>query len=267
MKKLFEIRKAYPAIIMVLILVFISACSASDSQYNMNTTNPGSYDLNELNIYGDWIHVEPYGEVWQPFVVNGWAPFDNGHWDYTNAGWTWVSYEPFGWIVYHYGYWYNDPFYGWVWLPSDNFWSPARVTWIDYDDYVGWAPIPPPGIVYGNPWEMNENHHWHVVRHKDFTEDNIRSYTINNPIRNESGSRGITRTEPDKFEIQKYVNKPIQEVKLKHETVTLPPRQINKMNLPKEENKRVEQHTSHINREVLVPREEFVRQHNNKAKK
>ena len=34
-----------------------------------------------------------------------WAPYTDGYWAYTDGGWTWVSYEEFGGIVYHYGRW------------------------------------------------------------------------------------------------------------------------------------------------------------------
>jgi hypothetical protein len=103
---------------------------------------------------GNWIEVADYGYCWQPDVtVNdpSWRPYSDGYWAYTDVGWTWVSYEDFGWATYHYGRWARLADYGWVWVPgADLEWGPAWVSWRTGGDYIGWAPLPPrgPGIVY-----------------------------------------------------------------------------------------------------------------------
>jgi Family of unknown function (DUF6600) len=103
---------------------------------------------------GNWIEVGDYGYGWQPDVATGdpnWRPYSDGYWAYTDVGWTWISYEDFGWATYHYGRWANLADYGWVWFPgSDLEWGPAWVSWRTGGDYVGWAPLPPrgPGIAY-----------------------------------------------------------------------------------------------------------------------
>jgi len=98
---------------------------------------------NDLAPYGNWTTVSPYGSVWMPaHVAPGWRPYTQGYWTYTDYGWTWVSYEPFGRDVYHYGRWVYDPYQGWMWMP-DTVWAPAWVAWHEGDDYVGWAPLPP----------------------------------------------------------------------------------------------------------------------------
>ncbi len=61
---------------------------------------------------------------------------------YTDAGWTWVSEEPFGWATYHYGRWVRLRRIGWVWVPGEE-WAPAWVSWRTSKNYVGWAPLPP----------------------------------------------------------------------------------------------------------------------------
>jgi hypothetical protein len=60
-----------------------------------------------LSPYGDWIYADDYGYVWQPTVAqqSDWAPYSDGYWAYTDAGWTWISNEDFGWATYHYGRW------------------------------------------------------------------------------------------------------------------------------------------------------------------
>ncbi len=100
---------------------------------------------NNLNQGGNWIEVGDYGYCWQPSVAvsnPGWRPYSDGYWAYTNVGWTWVSYEDFGWATYHYGRWSRLRNHGWVWMPGRE-WGPAWVSWRTGGDYVGWAPLPP----------------------------------------------------------------------------------------------------------------------------
>ncbi|HWL52239.1 MAG TPA: DUF6600 domain-containing protein [Chthoniobacteraceae bacterium] len=101
------------------------------------------YFYEELSPYGEWIYVAGYGDCWRPFDADpAWAPYTDGYWAYTDAGWTWVSYEDFGPITYHYGRWFRVESLGWLWRP-DTEWGPAWVSWRSNDDYIGWAPLPP----------------------------------------------------------------------------------------------------------------------------
>lgn len=99
---------------------------------------------NKLEPYGDWIETGDYGYVFHPREAGGprWRPYTDGRWVYTDAGWTWISEEPFGWATYHYGRWTRLRGIGWVWVPG-NQWAPAWVSWRKSSDYVGWAPLPP----------------------------------------------------------------------------------------------------------------------------
>ena len=118
------------------------------------------YFENELSPYGMWIQVPNYGWAWVPSAAAGnpsWEPYvDQGYWVYTDAGWYWDSYYPWGGIAFHYGRWTRFPGYGWGWIP-DYTWGPAWVCWRhdQLDGYCGWAPLPPEarfvaglGIVY-----------------------------------------------------------------------------------------------------------------------
>jgi hypothetical protein len=94
---------------------------------------------------GNWIEAGDYGYCWQPSVAvsnTSWRPYSDGYWAYTDVGWTWVSYEDFGWATYHYGRWMRLRGRGWVWVPGRE-WGPAWVSWRTGGDYVGWAPLPP----------------------------------------------------------------------------------------------------------------------------
>ncbi|RYD62141.1 MAG: hypothetical protein EOP84_34900, partial [Verrucomicrobiaceae bacterium] len=96
-----------------------------------------------LEPYGGWIETPDYGYVWQPSeLAQDWRPYTVGSWAYTDAGWTWVSEEPHGWVTHHYGRWLEIEPAGWVWVP-DTEWAPAWVSWRRSTKYVGWAPLPP----------------------------------------------------------------------------------------------------------------------------
>ena len=105
----------------------------------------GAWDqpfYDDLSPYGRWVNVDGPGWVWSPNNVQAdWRPYEMGHWVYTDYGWTWSSDEPYGWAVYHYGRWNQDPSYGWVWVPGTE-WGPAWVAWHEGGGYVGWAPLP-----------------------------------------------------------------------------------------------------------------------------
>lgn len=278
MKKLSLVLKIAGVVLLTAVAFLTVSCSSAGSVGGFDETLQGSYYLQDLDSYGEWIHIDNYGNVWRPYAVNDWMPFDNGHWTYADGNWTWVSYEPFGWIVYHYGDWYDDPFYGWVWIPGDGEWSPANVVWLNYGDYIGWAPRPPHGIVYGRPWERNENRYWHVVRVTDFTKDNIRDYRVTNITRDNNGGREVITRPPDRQFIERNIGKQIPEVRIQRQPVKLPEatvqrepvrvpaRKIERMNLPQQENRRVEQNSPRVRKEVLVPRDEFHRQQNEKGK-
>jgi hypothetical protein len=87
----------------------------------------------------------------------------------------WSSSEPYGWAVYHYGNWAYTPRYGWVWIPGYD-WSPARVQWNYYGDYVSWAPLAPAGVRIEEPWVASR--YWNVVRVRDFNRPLSRTYFV-----------------------------------------------------------------------------------------
>jgi DNA segregation ATPase FtsK/SpoIIIE-like protein len=134
----------------------------------------------DLATYGNWIERPSYGWAWRPrSVSSSWRPYQEGHWVWTDEGWTWISDEPYGWATYHYGRWYDDPDYGWEWIPGDQ-WAPAWVAWQEGNDYVGWAPLPPtvdfrPGI------ELNVSlapEFYVFVPERQFLAPRISSYVV-----------------------------------------------------------------------------------------
>lgn len=101
------------------------------------------YTYNYLAPYGNWVNMDPYGYVWAPRHMGyNWRPYSDGHWVWTDYGWTWISDQEWGWIPFHYGRWGWDNELGWFWVPGTA-WGPAWVTWRSSDQYMGWAPLPP----------------------------------------------------------------------------------------------------------------------------
>jgi hypothetical protein len=107
-----------------------------------------SYFQAQLAPYGRWVDIPGQGPCWVPSVqatVPDWRPyFNEGHWVYTDDGWSWQSDYPWGEYAFHYGRWLRDPLLGWAWVPGYN-WGPAWVCWrhAEREGYCGWAPLPP----------------------------------------------------------------------------------------------------------------------------
>ncbi len=136
--------------------------------------NNGGTELfySQLAPYGTWIQLDNGLVVWRPLNLQpGWAPYKYGYWIWTNDGWYWHSNDPFGYIVFHYGRWYYDNYYGWLWIP-DDVWAPAWVQWRYDNDYIGWAPLPPYAsfsINFGIHFSMAFNipyYRWHFLRYR-----------------------------------------------------------------------------------------------------
>lgn len=113
--------------------------------YGTAWSDPGwRVDLDvALGSYGDWVWVDGLGRVWRPNVATAWRPYTNGRWVWTSYGWTWVAYEPWGYLPHHYGSWAFSSF-GWVWTPGWQY-SPANVVWVGHGDWIGWYPCAPTG--------------------------------------------------------------------------------------------------------------------------
>jgi hypothetical protein len=134
-----------------------------------------------LSPYGQWINNPEYGYVWMPSVAPDFTPYgSNGHWVYTDEGWTWDSDYPWGWAAFHYGRWFFEDGYGWMWIPG-NQWAPAWVTWRQSPDYYGWAPLGPQVTIsasYGGGYDP-PNHYWHFVPQQYVASPQVNNYVVN----------------------------------------------------------------------------------------
>ena len=128
--------------LLLLTALFIT-CIASPLTAKADSAVSFEYFYDTLDPMGEWVDLPEQGLCWHPRNVDeDWAPYTDGYWANTDAGWTWVSYEDWGGITYHYGRWAKIPGEGWFWVP-DYEWAPAWVSWRSSDDYIGWAPLPP----------------------------------------------------------------------------------------------------------------------------
>ena len=66
---------------------------------------------------------------------------------------------------------------------------------------------------------------------------------------------------PERREIERATGGEVQQMRIPHERVELPPPQVERMKLPPAESRRVQQREPEVRRRVLVPREEFHRVH------
>jgi hypothetical protein len=149
-----------------------------------------NFFYSSLSPYGDWVELDNDLYAWHPYNVNhSWVPYSVGRWEWTNDGWYWDSYEPFGWATYHYGRWFYDDYYGWIWVPGYD-WAPAWVEWRYNDDYIGWAPLPPYanwsinlGIHFSISWH-SPYHYWNFVPYNHFCGHDVHNYLLGEKYRN-----------------------------------------------------------------------------------
>ncbi|MCX7916289.1 MAG: hypothetical protein N3A53_08330, partial [Verrucomicrobiae bacterium] len=85
--------------------------------------------------------------------------------------------EPFGWAVFHYGRWYYDDYYGWIWIP-DRIWGPAWVEWRETETYVGWAPLLPTVHVITGPAVIIAPSAYVFVERRVFCEPDLPRWII-----------------------------------------------------------------------------------------
>lgn len=170
-------------LIIAAVLIVFSLSASADANANY-VKRVGGYFYTSLSPYGTWIEIGFGTPVWRPTLMKrNWSPYSQGQWIYTNYGWYWNSYEPFGDVVYHYGRWYYDDYYGWIWIP-DYEWAPAWVEWRYDDDYIGWAPLSPYavfsiniGIHYTYDYYV-PYYHWNYVQYNHFCDNNVYNYYV-----------------------------------------------------------------------------------------
>ncbi|MEN8164583.1 MAG: DUF6600 domain-containing protein [Acidobacteriota bacterium] len=232
----------------------------------------GSLDYTyALDGYGEWIWVHGLGRVWRPSVTTSWRPYTQGRWVHTDLGWTWVSYEPWGYIPHHYGEWALT-MHGWAWVPGYTY-RPANVVWLHSGGSVGWYARPPRG------WSHHQRgyHHsydrgyrrgfdrgydrgywdgWEDARHatyvpwKHMGADNVAHYARG---RNQNFVKGkVQRMQraPSRHDVRRAGAK-VHDAQLDRRTVTMGDREVT-MARPRGMTESVERHGRRAAKQVLT---------------
>src|SRR5574341_411818 len=258
--KLTPLRFILAVTLLITASLFLLGCYSASSRQRVGVSvEYASDDYAVLAAYGEWVDYGPYGTVWRPYVGSSWQPFYYGHWVWTGYEWAWVSYEPYGWLVYHYGYWDYQPGFGWFWIAGQQ-WSPARVEWTVYGDYVAWTPLPPPGVTRPRLWESSRVsvsigvNVWNVVTVQNFTKENVGHYKVKTKFKpGQQIDRQVSSRAPDLKFVETYSRHSVPEVKIEKQQVTVQNQRYDKIVLPAQEVKKVDKHQSRVEREVLKP--------------
>jgi hypothetical protein len=206
---------------LLLVAILFASCATSqiaaqgEGQY---VSDQEFYD--ELSPYGTWVDDPKYGTVWVPDVDGDFKPYaTNGHWVLTEYGNTWASDYDWGWAAFHYGRWTFDDYYGWEWIPG-NEWAPAWVNWREGDGYYGWAPMSPGinfDVNYGNDYNIPDNY-WVFASQSYINQPDIYNYYVpynrvstilrrTTYLRNDYNRRYYTG--PRRDQIQRYTKNPV----------------------------------------------------------
>jgi hypothetical protein len=196
--------------------------------------------------YGEWTWVSGLGRVWRPWVAASWRPYTHGRWVSTSYGWTWVAYEPWGYVPHHYGSWAYASF-GWVWVPGYSY-SCANVVWVRAGGYVGWYARPPWGWSHANHSFHHGYHHgyqdgfgngyhsgysdgWRDARYatyvdwKHFGSDNVARHSVTHRVASNNRVEGLTNG-PTRDEIRRRGGATMAQTQLSRRTVTMDGREI-----------------------------------------
>lgn len=218
-------------ILTLCVLMGTSLCVWHDKASAQQLTVSLQLFYDQLSPHGKWAEDPDLGYIWIPKVHKGFTPYgSDGHWVFTDDGWTWVSVYSWGWAPFHYGRWHKNPYYGWVWLP-DTEWGPAWVSWRKSDSYYGWAPMGPGitvNIAIGKDYHQPDDY-WIFVKDRDIGRPDVNLYYVkksnNVTIIKKSTvivntridkSRNVTYISgPDKDDVQKVTGKPVKHVTIK----------------------------------------------------
>lgn len=207
--------------LIIVCVALFSIAPATETKAQAVTVNFSLFQQ-ELSPYGRWMSNPRFGQVWIYNDVNFKPYYTNGHWEYTNYGWSWESDYDWGWAPFHYGRWEFDNFYGWMWIPGYE-WGSAWVRWSSYDDYYGWAPLGY-GVSINVSFGSIAFNHWNFVPRRNICERNLSGYyipyqqnqrfrnavVINNYYYGRGGVGNFVRG-PQRRDVERYTHNRVQE--------------------------------------------------------
>ena len=207
--------------LILLLIVMISFLPSTQTKAQSVSISFSTFQQ-ELSPYGRWMNNPRFGQVW---INNdaGFKPYyTDGHWEYTNYGWSWESDYDWGWAPFHYGRWEYDQYYGWMWIPGYE-WAPAWVSWSSYDDYYGWAPLGY-GININVSFGSIPYDRWNFIPRRNICDrdfyrhhvshgrnNNFRNAVVINNYYNGNGGIGRYMRGPERREVERYTSNRIPE--------------------------------------------------------
>ncbi|MFO7445819.1 MAG: DUF6600 domain-containing protein [Ignavibacteriaceae bacterium] len=256
-------------VLLTTAVIFLALFYASETKAEYRNSGGYGYFYTSLAPHGSWIELDHGVVVWRPAIIRrGWAPYMHGQWLWTSDGWYWDSYEPFGHITYHYGRWYLDDYYGWIWVP-DYEWAPAWVEWRYDNNYIGWAPLPPYAVFsvniglhfsidYHTPY-----HHWHFVKYRYFCDPYVNKYYVAPKYRHGIHSKTKYRTNYA-YEGGRVVNRSVDVNYIRERTgQNIRTRELERVSDPREVGSSSTRKNSEKVRTFSAPREEMMKDRGN----
>lgn len=205
---------------MLLLLFIVLIGSVPSGQLKAQSVEVNfSVFQQDLSPYGRWTFNPRFGQVWI-YEDPAFRPYaTDGHWEYTNYGWSWVSDFEWGWAPFHYGRWEYDPEYGWMWIPGYE-WASAWVSWSEYDGYYGWAPLGY-GLNVSISFGSIPYNRWNFLPRQYMGRPDFYRYCVeprNNYFRNAvvinnfyNGREGRFNRGPERREVERFTNNRIEE--------------------------------------------------------
>ena len=143
--------------------------------------------------------------------------------------------------------------WGWIWIPGYE-WFPNRVSWVVYDDYICWAPMPPHGVEIGDPWSIHVDYIWITVRADHFVRGNVGRYKKRARHPGEGrASNKIAREAPAVRYVEKRTKQVIRPAGIKVKTVKKGDREYTKMRLPTAQADKVERYRRRVEMKIRKP--------------
>ncbi len=148
-------RRFLPVVLVLLALSTTFSLAVLPIQPAWADAEDAAIFYEELAKFGNWYEDEDYGPAWYPTQDPTQEPpkaYDatfrpnvDGRWTPTDQGFMFETNEPWGWATYHYGNWTLSNQGRWIWVPGRT-WYPNTVNFKTSEEYVGWAPLPPPKV-------------------------------------------------------------------------------------------------------------------------
>jgi hypothetical protein len=112
-----------------------------------------------------------------------------------------------------------------------------------YDNYVSWAPLPPPGVRLADPWSRSRVNVWITVHADRFDEPNVTRYRVKPKYKSSQYmTRVATHQAPDVQTVARFKGRAVPKVNVELEREQTGDRQFERARLPREQERVVERY-------------------------